>query len=97
MNRDIQKIDRMLTSPVFRLVLPVIIIALYVVGIFLMIFSYPAQGLSLWFLSTVFGALQLYVKRTQEKKKADYLRIEEEERAYQQRMKEQEQNDNANA
>lgn len=97
MNRDIQKIDRMLTSPIFRIVLPVAIIAMYVVGIFLMIFSYTAQGLGLWFFSTVFGALQLYVKRTQEKKKADFIRIEEEEREYQRNKKEQEQNSNANA
>lgn len=91
MNKEIQKIDRMLTSPVFRIVLPVIIIALYVIGIFLMIFQMFPQGLSLWFLSTVFGAFQLYVKRTQEKKKADYIRQEEDEQAYQQRIKAQNQ------
>lgn len=94
MNKEIQKIDRMLTSPIFRIVLPVIIIALYVIGIFLMIFSQFAQGLSLWFLSTVFGAFQLYVKRTQEKKKTDYLRQDEEEKAYQERMRAQNQEQN---
>ena len=91
MNKEIQKIDRMLNSPVFRFVLPVIIIALYVIGIFMMIFQMFPQGLSLWFLSTVFGAFQLYVKRTQEKKKADYIRQEEEEKAYQERMNAQNQ------
>ena len=83
MNQDIQKIDRMLTSPIFRWVLPAAIILMYIVGIVMMIFQMPAQGLGLWFFSTVFGALQLYVKRTQEKKKADLLQIEEEERQYQ--------------
>ena len=83
MNQDIQKIDRMLKSPVFRIVLPVIIVLLYAVGMVLMIFANFAQGISLWFFSTVFGALLLYVKRTQEKKKADLLQMEEDERAYQ--------------
>lgn len=83
MNPDIQKIDRILNSTLFKKVFPIIIVALYVVGIIMMIFSAFAQGLSLWFLSTVFGALQLYVKRTQEKKKADILQMEKEEQAYQ--------------
>jgi len=87
MNKEIQKIDRMLSSPIFKMVLPIIIVVMYIIGIFLMIFQQFAQGLSLWFLSTVFGALHLYVKRTQEKKKADYLRIEEEERLYQENLK----------
>lgn len=91
MNEDIKKIDRMLSSPVFRVVLPVIIIAMYVIGIFLMIFRRFDQGLVLWFFSTVFGALQLYVKRTQEKKKADLLQAEEDDRAYQE-TQEKEQN-----
>lgn len=78
MNEDIKKIDRMLTSPVFRVVLPVVIIIMYVIGMFLMIFQRFDQGLVLWFFSTVFGALQLYVKRTQEKKKADLLQMEAE-------------------
>lgn len=83
MNPDIQKIDRMLSSALFRKVLPLIIVLLYAAGIVFMLFANFAQGLSLWFLSTVFGALLLYVKRTQEKKRADLLRMEEEERAYQ--------------
>lgn len=91
MNEDIRKIDRMLSSLVFRVVLPVIIIAMYVIGIFLMIFRRFEQGLVLWFFSTVFGALLLYVKRTQEKKKADLLQVEEDERACQE-TQEKEQN-----
>ena len=91
MNEDIRKIDRMLSSPVFRVVLPVIIIAMYVIGIFLMIFRRFEQGLVLWFFSTVFCALLMYVKRTQEKKKADLLQVEEDERACQE-TQEKEQN-----
>lgn len=87
MNPDIQKIDRLLNSTWFKKVFPIVIVLLYAVGVVMMIFSAFAQGLSLWFLSTVFGALLLYVKRTQEKKKADLIRIEEEERAYQARKK----------
>jgi len=87
MNEDIKKIDRMLASPVFRMVLPIAIIAMYIIGMFLMIFKRFDQGLVLWFFSTVFGALQLYVKRTQEKKKADLLQVEEEERIYQENLK----------
>ena len=83
MNPDIQKIDRMLNSALFKKVFPIIIVLLYIAGVIMMIFAEFAQGLSLWFLSTVFGALLLYVKRTQEKKRADLIRIEEEERAYQ--------------
>ena len=87
MNPDIQKIDRMLNSTLFKKVFPIIIVLLYIAGVIMMIFAEFAQGLSLWFLSTVFGALLLYVKRTQEKKKADLIRIEEEERAYQAKKK----------
>lgn len=96
-NPDIQKIDRMLSSPLFRIILPLLIIAMYLAGILLMIFIRFEQGLSLWVFSTVFGALLLYVKHRQEKKKQDLLQIEEDERAYQQRAKEQEQSDHANA
>ena len=92
MNRDIQRIDRMLASPIFRIVLPIIIVAMYVIGIFMLMMQMPAQGLGLWFFSTVFGALQLYVKRTQEKKKADLLQAEEDERRYQQNLKNKENN-----
>lgn len=91
MNEDIRKIDRMLLSPIFRIVLPILIIAMYIIGMFLMIFMRFDQGLVLWFFSTVFGALLLYVKRTQEKKKADIAQMEAEEQA------QKEQNDHADA
>lgn len=81
MNEEIKKIDRMLSSPIFRKVLPFAIILMYLIGVLLMIFKRFDQGLVLWFFSTVLGALLLYVKRTQEKKKADILQFEAEERA----------------
>ena len=92
MNSDIQKIDRMLTSPIFRRVLPVVIVAMYIIGMFMMIFQRFDQGLVLWFFSTVFGALLLYVKRTQEKKRADLLQAEEDEKKYQESLKAEENN-----
>lgn len=92
MNQDIQKIDRMLTSPIFRRVLPIAIVLMYIIGMFLMIFQRFDQGLVLWFFSTVLGALLLYVKRTQEKKKADFLQVEEEEKQYQESLKAKENN-----
>ena len=92
MNQDIQMIDRMLTSPVFRKVLPIVIVAMYIIGMFMMIFQRFDQGLVLWFFSTVFGALLLYVKRTQEKKKADLLQMEEDEKKYQESLKAEENN-----
>lgn len=96
MNPEIQKIDRILKSPVFRVALPVLIILLYIAGMFMMIFQNFGNGVTLWVLSTVLGALVLYVKRTQEKKRTDLLQAEEDERAYQaahgNEEKEQEQN-----
>lgn len=92
MNQDIQKIDRMLTSPIFRMVLPIIIVLMYIIGMFMMIFRSFDQGLVLWFFSTVLGALLLYVKRTQEKKKADLLKAEEDEKKYQESLKAKENN-----
>lgn len=94
MNQDIQKIDRLLSSPIFRRVLPIVIVLLYAVGVTLMIFDCFPQGLALWFLSTVFGALLLYVKRKQEKKRADLLQAEEDERAYQARRQAQQEAQN---
>lgn len=92
MDREIKKIDRMLASPIFRIVLPILIILMYLIGMVLMIFKRFDQGLVLWFFSTVFGALLLYVKRTQEKKKADILQMEEDERARAAAAQEKEQN-----
>lgn len=70
-------------------ILPAVIIALYVIGLIMMIFANFAQGLVLWFISTAGGALYLYVKRTEEKKAADAAAIEEEERKYQENLRKQ--------
>ncbi len=63
--------------------LGIIIVLIYAVGLVMMFIGYFSQGLGLWFVSTVAGALLLYVKRTQEKKAADEKAMEEEEAAYQ--------------
>ena len=76
---------------ILKKILPIAIIALYIVGLVMMIFANFAQGLVLWFISTAGGALLLYVKRTQEKKAADEAAAEEEERRYQEKMRAQEQ------
>ena len=70
-------------------ILPAVIIALYVIGMIMMIFANFAQGLVLWFISTAGGALYLYVKRTEEKKAADEAAIEEEEHKYQESLRKQ--------
>ena len=69
-------------------VLPVLVILMYFVGMVLMIFGQFGNGVTLWALSTVIGGLMLYVRRTNEKKLADAKQMEEEERAYQQKLKE---------
>jgi len=62
------------------------VIAFYFIGMFLMIFGLFPQGISLWFISTAGGALMLYVKKRQDKKVEDLKREEEEERAYQEKL-----------
>lgn len=63
------------------------VIAFYFIGMFLMIFGLFRQGVALWFISTVGGALMLYVKKRQDKKVEDLRLEEEEERRYQEKMK----------
>lgn len=70
-------------------ILPGVIIALYAIGLAMMIFANFAQGLVLWFISTAGGALYLYVKHTEEKKAADEAAIEEQERIYQENLRRQ--------
>lgn len=70
-------------------ILPGVIIALYAIGLAMMIFANFAQGLVLWFISTAGGALYLYVKRTEEKKAADEAAVEEQERIYQENLRRQ--------
>ena len=63
--------------------LGIVIVLIYAVGLVMMFIGYFSQGLGLWFVSTVAGALLLYVKRTQAKRAADEKALEEEEAAYQ--------------
>lgn len=70
-------------------ILPLIIIALYFIGMVLMIFGNFGNGVTLWVISTFGGALLLYVKRRQEKRAADEAQAEEEERIYQENLRKQ--------
>ena len=73
---DIEKIKRWLASPILRKILPLEIVALCLLGVVWMLFINFGQGLALWFIALVAGALTLYVRRTLEKKLRD---LEEEE------------------
>lgn len=77
-----------------RSVLCIAIVLMYVIGMFLMIFSYFSQGLSLWFVSTFGGALLLYIKRKRDKRAADEAAEEEEERLYQENLRKQKEQEN---
>ena len=70
----------------------VLVIVLYIAGMFLMIFKNFGNGVTLWALSTIIGGLALYVKRTNEKKDADEKEFAEAEAAYQKNQQNQEQN-----
>lgn len=72
-------------------VLPIAIVALYFIGMVLMIFGNFGNGVTLWVISTVGGALMLYAKRKQEKRAADEAQVEEEERIYQEKLRKQNQ------
>ncbi len=73
---DVARIRRWLDSALLRRVLPLLIVALCLVGTAVMLFVSFGAGLSLWFISLVAGALLLYVRRTLERKLRD---LEEEE------------------
>lgn len=64
-------------------VIALIVIILYITGIILMICGNARNGIDLWVISTVVGALLLYVRRTLAKKKADLEAEEAEEAARQ--------------
>ena len=70
-----------------KMVCIIAVIAAYFIGMILMIFGLFGQGVSLWVLSTVGGAILLYVKKRQDQKVEDLKREEEEERAYQEKLK----------
>ena len=68
---DSERIKVWLTSLILRRLLPIVIVIMCLLGVGLMIVGSFRQGLSLWFLSLVFGALTLYIRRTLEKKLRD--------------------------
>ena len=73
---DIERIKRWLASPILRKILPFAVVILCLLGVGLMVFGRFGQGLALWFVSLVAGALVLFVHRTLQKKLRD---LEEEE------------------
>ncbi len=89
---DIQKAERLLASPLMRKFFPILILLLYVAGMVVMIFVNFTHGLTLWFISTVLGALLLYVKRTQEKKIRDLQEEEAQESALRKSSQDRESN-----
>ena len=66
-----------------RKILALVIVALYAAGLIVMFCGQFKIGLSLWFVSTVGGALLLYIKRTEEKRARDEAEFEKQEREYQ--------------
>ena len=72
-----------------RSILCILIVLLYAVGLVLMLAGSFTSGASMWAVSTIAGALVLVVKHYQEKRAADEARVEEEEREYQRKLKEE--------
>ena len=72
-----------------RSILCMLIVLLYAVGLVLMLAGSFTSGASMWAVSTIAGALVLVVKYYQEKRAADEARVEEEEREYQRKLKEE--------
>lgn len=72
-----------------RSILCLLIVLLYAVGLVLMLAGSFTSGASMWAVSTIAGALVLVVKYKQEKRAADEAEVEEEERRYQQKLKDE--------
>ena len=72
-----------------RSILCILIVLLYAVGLVLMLAGSFTSGASMWAVSTIAGALVLVVKHYQEKRAADEARVEEEEREYQKKLKDE--------
>ena len=72
-----------------RGILCILIVLLYAVGLVLMLAGSFTSGASMRAVSTIAGALVLVVKHYQEKRAADEARVEEEERQYQQKLKDE--------
>ena len=68
---DTERIRLWLASLLLRRVLPIVIVLTCLLGMGLMLTKNFRQGLSLWFIAMVAGALTLYVRRTLEKKLRD--------------------------
>lgn len=79
-----QKKSQLLTP---RGVLSMLIVLLYAAGLILMIAGSFTSGASMWAVSTIAGALVLYVKHRQEKRAADEAEVAEEERRYQENLR----------
>ena len=72
-----------------RSILCILIVLLYAVGLIVMLVGSFTAGASMWAVSTIAGALVLVVKYYQEKRAADEARVEEEERQYQQKLRDE--------
>ena len=72
-----------------RSILCLLIVLLYAVGLVLMLAGSFTSGASMWAVFTIAGALVLVVKYKQEKRAADEAELEEEERRYQQKLKDE--------
>ncbi|MDO5324163.1 MAG: hypothetical protein Q4G06_09075 [Clostridia bacterium] len=72
-----------------RSILCILIVLLYAVGLVQMLVGSFTSGASMWAVSTIAGALVLVVKYYQEKRAADEARVEEEEREYQKKLKDE--------
>ena len=72
-----------------RSILCLLIVLLYAVGLVLMLAGSFTSGASMWAVSTIAGALVLVVKYKQEKRAADEAEVEEDERRYQQKLKDE--------
>ena len=66
-----------------------LIVLLYAVGLIVMLVGNFTAGASMWAVSTIAGALVLVVKHHQEKRAADEARVEEEEREYQKKLRDE--------
>ena len=86
MKNESKKKSALLTP---RSVLCILIVLLYAVGLILMLAGSFTSGASMWAVSTIAGALVLVVKHKQDKRAADEAEVEEEERRYQQKLKEE--------
>ena len=72
-----------------RSILCMLIVLLYAVGLVLMLAGSFTSGASMWAVSTIAGALVLVVKHKQDKRAADEAEVEEEERCYQQKLRDE--------